>query len=118
MAQQANLISPLASRKQLLIAESELNRAQLSAEWQTMTRGILDVVHRATTTAAWVSSAALVVAGVTALRRRPAEQGAAKSSRFQKALNGAHLVSRFWLAFRTHGEKEKLSEPHTPATRG
>ena len=29
-------LNPLESRKQLLIAESELNRAQLVQEWQTM----------------------------------------------------------------------------------
>ncbi len=33
-------VSPLELRKQLLIAESELNRAQLSEEWQTLRHGL------------------------------------------------------------------------------
>jgi hypothetical protein len=103
MAKQANLISPLASRKQLLIAESELNRAQMSAEWQTMTRGVFDLIHRTTTTAAWASSAALLVAGVTALRRRPPAPAAAQSSWFHKALNGVRAASALWFAFRSRG---------------
>ena len=100
-------LSPLESRKQLLIAESELNRAQLSEEWQTITHGVRDVAHRAKTIAAWASSAALLVAGVTALRRHRPAPGTAKSSWFQKILNGARLASTIWFAFRAHRHKEE-----------
>jgi hypothetical protein len=98
--------SPLEWRKQLLIAESELNRAQLAEEWQTMRHGVRDLAHRAKTIAAWASSAALLVAGVTALRRGPPAPGTAKSSWFQKLLNGARVASTIWLAFRARHEKE------------
>ena len=100
-------VSPLESRKQLLIAESELNRAQLSEEWQTITHGVRDLAHRAKTIAAWASSAALLVAGVTALRRGPSAPGAAKSSWLQKLLSGARMASMFWCALRSRGEKEE-----------
>jgi len=43
MSGKPSLVSLLESRKQLLIAESELNRAQLSEEWQTMTHGVRDL---------------------------------------------------------------------------
>ena len=33
-------MNPLASRKQLLIAESELNRAQLVQDWQAVADGV------------------------------------------------------------------------------
>jgi hypothetical protein len=99
-------VSPLKSRKQLLIAESELNRAQLSEEWQKIAHGVRDLAHRAKTIAAWVSSAALLVAGATALRRGPPPAGTAKSSWFQKILNGARVASTIWFAFRPRGEKE------------
>jgi hypothetical protein len=99
-------LSPLASRKQLLIAESELNRAQLTGEWQTMAHGVRNVAHRAKTIAGWTSSAVMLVAGVAALRRgRPAPDGA-KSSWFQKILNGARVASTIWFAFRAGAEKE------------
>jgi len=94
-------------RKQLLIAESELNRAQLCEEWQTMRHGARDLARRAKTIAAWASSAALLAAGVTALRRAPPGSGAAKSSWFQKILSAARLASTIWLAFRPRGGKEE-----------
>jgi hypothetical protein len=100
-------VSPLASRKQLLIAESELNRAQLSEEWHTMTHGVRDLATRAKAIAAWASSAALLVAGVIALRRGPPKPGAAKSSWIQQILNGARVASTIWFAFRGRGEKDE-----------
>ncbi len=100
-------VSPLEVRKQLLIAESELNRAQLSEEWQTLRHGALDLAHRAKTIAAWASSAALLAAGVAALRRGPPAPGAAKPSRFQTLLNAARLASNIWFAFRARAKKEE-----------
>jgi len=98
-------VSPLELRKQLLIAESELNRAQLFEEWQTMAHGVRDLAHRAKTIGAWASAAALLVAGVTAWRRGSPAPGTAKSSWFQKILNGARLGARIWFAFRASGDK-------------
>lgn len=103
--------SPLESRKQLLIAESELNRAQLREEWQTMALGAHDLANRAKTVVAWASSAALLVAGVTALRRCPSAPGTGKSSWLQKILNGARVASTLWLAFRALGGKEDIGGP-------
>jgi hypothetical protein len=105
-ASKTSYVGLLESRKQLLIAESELNRAQVSEEWRTMTQGVAGLAHRAGTIAAWASSAALLAAGVRALRRGPPAPGTAKSSRFQKILNGARLASTIWVAFRAHGEKK------------
>ena len=98
---------PLASRKQLLIAESELNRAQLTEEWGSMGDGVRDVAHRAKTIAGWTSSAVMLVAGVAALRHGPSAPGTAKSPWFQKILNGARVALTIWFAFRARSEKEK-----------
>ena len=100
-------LSPLESRKQLLLAESELNRAGLAEEWEAMAHGLRGFAHRAKNIAAWASSAALVVAGVTALRRDSTRSGTAKSSWFQKILKGARVASTLWLAFRPRGEKNE-----------
>jgi hypothetical protein len=98
-----------------LIAESELNRAQLSEEWQTMAHGVRDLAHRAKTVAVWASSAALLVAGVTALRRGPPAPGTAKSSWFKKILEGARVASAIWFAFRARGhQEERQSAPTKP----
>jgi hypothetical protein len=72
-----------------------------------MAHGVHDLAHRAKTIAVWASSAALLVAGVTALRRGPPARGAAKTSWFQKILNGARVASAIWFAFCARGEKEE-----------
>jgi hypothetical protein len=100
-------LSPLKSRKQLLLVESEANRIQLSEEWQTMAHEACNLAHRAKTIATWASSAALLVAGIAALRRGPAVPGAVKSSWFQKLLTGVRLASTLWVAVRARGEKEE-----------
>jgi hypothetical protein len=106
-------VSPLALRKQLLIAESELNRAQLSEEWHTMAHGARNLAHRAKAIAAWAPSAALLVAGLAALRRRKPAPAAKNSSWFQRILNGARLASTIWFAFRARGHQEERQPPPT-----
>ena len=100
-------LSPLESRKQLLVAESELNRAELSEEWQAMTLSVRDLAHQIKTIAAWASSAALVVAGLSTLRRDSPRSGTVKSSWFQKILKGARMASTLWLALRARGDKHE-----------
>jgi hypothetical protein len=92
-------VSPLESRKQLLIAESELNRAQLSEEWQVIAHGVGDLAHRAKTMAAWASSAALLVAGLAAFRRTRVVAAQGKPSWWQTLLKGAQLAASLWLEF-------------------
>ena len=91
-------VSPLELRKQLLIAESELNRAQLCEEWQMMTHGVRDLAHRAKAIAAWAPSAALLVAGLVVLRQSKVMAAEEKPSWFQRGLKGARLAYSIWLA--------------------
>jgi hypothetical protein len=105
MSGETSDLSPLELRKQQLIAESELNRAGFSEEWQTLAHGVCSQAHRVRTIGAWASSAALLVAGVAALRRGPRVVEAATSVWFPTVLKGARLASAIWLAFRPRGEK-------------
>ena len=98
-------LDPLESRKQLLIAESELNRAQLSQEWQTMGHGVANLTHRAKTLGAWVASVVLLVAGLTVLRRGPSAPWTSKLSWCKQILNGARVASELWFAFSDRGPK-------------
>ena len=93
-------VNPLELRKQLLIAESELNRAQLSEEWQKMTEGVHSFAGRVKSVGSVASAAALLVAGMSAFRRRRAGPAGAKPSWSQRILNGARLASSIWFAFR------------------
>jgi hypothetical protein len=89
----------LESRKRRLIAQSELNRAQLFEEWRTLAHGAGHLAHRAKTIGAWTSAAALMVGGVAGPRRGPRVRGM-EAGRFPRILNGVRLASAIWLAFR------------------
>jgi hypothetical protein len=94
-------MNTLESRKQLLIAESELNRAQMVGAVASLTAGARALAHRATSLGSIGSSAAVLALGLTALQRDPPVVADAKanSSRLHGILKGVVLVSALWLVF-------------------
>jgi hypothetical protein len=94
-------MTPLQSRKQLLLAESELNRAQLVRECRTMIDGIHTLVHHAKSFYSVASTAAVLVAGLAALRRRKTAETAPKRSWLQTIFKGAGLISTLWMSLRS-----------------
>ena len=96
-------LNPLESRKQILIAESELNRAQLAGELAALAAGVRAFTARAKSFGSMASSAALLVAGLAAFRRGKSADTVEKPSRRQTLLKGAGLISTLWLAFRSRG---------------
>ena len=100
-------MNPLESRKQLLIAESELNRAQLVGDLAALTGGVRTLAGRAKSFGSIASSAAVLVAGLAAFRRGKSVQAEAKPSRWQTILKGAGLISTLWLAFRSQRRDQK-----------
>jgi hypothetical protein len=100
-------LSPLELRKQLLIAESDLNRAQLVAETAALAAGVRSLNNRASSFGSIASSAAVLVTGLAALRNsRPADSDG-KSSWLQTILKGAGRISTLWLAFRSQGRNRQ-----------
>lgn len=93
-------MNSLESRKKLLIAESELNRAQLCEEMTALTAGVRTLTGRAKSFSSMASAAAVVIAGLAAFRRTRSVLAVAKPSWLQTALKGAGMVSTLWLAFR------------------
>jgi len=93
-------MNPLTSRKRLLIAESELNRAQLVQEWQAMAGNVHALAGRAKTIGSLASAAALVVAGLASFGRKKSAPAAEKPSWWQKILTGAEWVLVISQAFR------------------
>ena len=94
-------VTPLVSRKQLLIAESEINRVRMQEEWQAMADGVRSLADRAKSLGSIASAAAMLVTGVAAFRRdKHVDAAAAKPSCLQNILKGAGLISNLWLAFR------------------
>jgi hypothetical protein len=100
-------MKPLESRKRLLLAESELNRAQLAGDIVSMAASASALADRAKSFGSMASAAAVLVAGVAAFQRgKPADAGS-KPSRLQSFLKGAGLIGTFWLAFRSRGQGSK-----------
>ena len=99
-------MNPLELRKRILIAESELNRAHLVQDWQTMAGEVHALAEEARTIRSVASAAGSLVAGLAALRRKksaPAE----KPAWWQTLLKGAGQISTLWSAFRAPGREQK-----------
>ena len=102
-------MNSLASRKQLLIAESELNRAQLVQEWQVMRAEVHLFANQARTIGTFASAAATLVAGLASGRRKAAVPLTRKPSWTQTIVKVAGLASSFWSAFRNRPEEKSRS---------
>jgi hypothetical protein len=93
-------MNALESRKQLLIAESELNRAQLAQEWRTMADSVHSIASHAKTVSSLVLSGASLISGLLALRRIKSASAGKKRPWWQALLKGAQWVGSLWLESR------------------
>jgi hypothetical protein len=93
-------VNPLELRKELLIAESEINRAQLFQEWQMMREGVHSVASRVKSVSSLAAAVAVLVAGVSAFRRSQAMPSGVKFSWFNPLMKGAQLANSLWQVFR------------------
>jgi hypothetical protein len=96
-------MTSLESRKQLLLAESELNRTQLAADIVTLSAEVRALTGRAKS---FTSVATSALALVGAFQHRPGA-GSGKRSWWQILLRGAGLMSSLWLAFRSLSRKKE-----------
>ena len=94
-------MNPLASRKKLLVAESELNRVQLAQEWRAMSDDAHALAYRAGTIRSLASMSLTLVSSLLSLQQKGAAPAAGKTSWLQTVLKGAQLVGSFWSEFRT-----------------
>jgi len=92
-------MNELNMRKQLLIAESELNRAQLVADMAAIKAGTRALTRRATSTSSIVASSVVLMAGLASSPFRQSVGADAKTSRLDTVLKGATLIATLWLAF-------------------
>ncbi len=90
-------MNPLASRKQLLIAESELNRAQLAQDWQTLA-GEANELAQQTATLRFLASASVVLVSELVKLRQPAVK---ITSWLESILKGVQLAGSLWSEFRS-----------------
>jgi hypothetical protein len=109
------LVTPLESRKRLLIAESEINRVHLVGDMAALKAGIRAITRRAESFGIIASSAAVLVTALAAFQRHKRTDGGAKSSCLQSILKGAGVLSTLWLAFRSRGHGHEHKQPNLPA---
>lgn len=93
-------MNALASRKQLLIAESELNRTQLVHELQTMAGDVRALASHARTAAAVAAAAAALLAGVSAFRQKKSAPATEKPDWWQTMGQVTGMAAAVWSAFR------------------
>jgi hypothetical protein len=107
MSRKLPRISPLEMRKDLLIAESELNRAQLRETWDAATEWQGSLSAGARVAGSIASAAALVASGVRAFRNQRGSQNGAEVSWLQPLIKGAGLIATLCGAFRSRGSEER-----------
>ena len=86
-----------------MVAESELNRAQLVGDMAALTAGVRTLTDRAKSFDSIASSAAVLVAGLAAFQCGKRVDADAKPSWLQTILKGAGMICSLWLAFRSQG---------------
>ena len=95
-------LTSLVLRKQLLLAESEVNREQLLNEWHSLTNETRELAHRAQFVCASVASvASLGIAGVKTMRELQAARSNGKASWISTLINGMRLGTALWKSFRS-----------------
>jgi hypothetical protein len=96
-------LNPLESRKQLLIAESELNRVQLAQAWRTLADEAHALGEQARTIRSMASAVATLMAGLSSCRHKKSVPAAEKPSWWRTILKGVGVVGTFWQTFRAPG---------------
>jgi hypothetical protein len=98
-------LTPLESRKQLLLVESELNRAQLLTELRDLNKEIQHLKGQVVAAGSLVSSAAKLAATFSAIggafTHRDEDENR-KSSWLSTLLKGARTGALIWGAVRSH----------------
>jgi hypothetical protein len=92
-------MNSLEQRKQLLVAESELNRAELAREWQAMAGEVRSLTGQARAAGSLVSAAVTLMAGLRSCHRIVTAPPGKKLSWWQILLKGAGVVSACWAEY-------------------
>jgi hypothetical protein len=98
-------MNPLPSRKKMLVAESELNRAQLVQDWQTIANDIHALTQQARTIGSVASGAMALISGLSWFSRKKSPPAAEKPSWLQTILKGAQVAGSLWSQFRSPARK-------------
>ena len=110
-------LNALQSRKQLLLAESELHRVQLAQDWQSARQEVQALARQARTISCLVAVGTTLLAGLAAGRRSQSVPVAEKPSWLGKLLKGAALVSTCWTILRPPPPRHGPGQPTPESSR-
>jgi len=96
-------LKPLEARKQLLLAESELNRARLLQEWSGLKGEVHRLTRQARTVGSFASLAATVMTVYSTRRHGPPGPDGGKSGSpwISTWLNNARMAASLWVALKS-----------------
>ena len=100
-------MTALETRKQLLIAQSELNRNQMLGDLMELGAGIDALNTRNKSMGSIVTSAAELVSGIVGYQRGKTRDAARNTTWVQTALKGTGLLCTLWLAIRSRNGSSK-----------
>ncbi len=89
----------------MLIAESELNRAQLVQDWQTIANDVHALTKQAKTIGSVASGAMALISGLSWFSQKKSPPVAEKPSWLETILKGAQMVGSVWSQFRSPDRK-------------
>lgn len=108
-------MTALKLRKQLLVAESELQRAQLTAQLNQCGTLVHGLISRTQTYGSMLSSGATLLTGLASLRGSPTPGSAPRLSWLPGFLKVAGVVSTVLLALRSRKNAAARSSVPSPA---
>ncbi len=96
-------LKPLEARKQLLLAESEINRIRLLEEWSGLKGEVHHLASRVRAVGSFASVTAAVIAAFSAWRLSSPEQNGAKSksARVSALLDSVRTGASLWAALKS-----------------
>jgi len=94
-------LTPLAARKQLLLVESEINRAEFGHDWNCLCEGAAGLAHQARSIASLATAGAALFASGSALRRLLFRRNEHKRSWVGNLINGVRNGISIGLALRS-----------------
>jgi|GEM_PF-736437 len=92
-------MSPNETRKRLLIAESEVHRAQAFAEVMEWKETAGELARRVTTASALASAVVVAGAGWLAVRRRKSGVGVGRGTWLQAASQALSTITTLWMTW-------------------
>ena len=100
-------VNPLELRKQLLVAESDINRVQLAADVGALSEGVRTISGRVKSVVTITSAVVALMSGLLAFQGGKTAKVETKPGWFATILENSSLIASVWQMFRSSGNDRK-----------